>query len=118
VGNHHGDYGDNPEEEFEGDIGSGIEVGQEQGQKGGDKTGANGEYDRIDNDASESRIGVGLDVLFQSKLTKGSNTLREASKDKHDNGAYGQKPYNGNKARRQCLSGIKHLPVHLESTKQ
>ena len=118
MGNHHGDYGDDPEEELEGDIGSGVKIGQEQGQKSGDKTGANGEYDRIDNDTGESRIGVRLDVLFHSKLAKGSNALREASKDKHDNGAYGEKPHNRNKARSQCLPGIKHLAVHLESTKQ
>ena len=94
------------------DICSGIEVGQEQGEKGSDKTGANGEYDRIDNDSGEGGIGVGLDVLLQSELAKGANTLRETSKNKHDHGAYGQKTDNGNKAWRQCLPAIKHLPVH------
>ena len=46
------------------------------------------------------------------QLAKGANTLRETSKNKHDHGAYGQKTDNGNKAWRQCLPAIKHLPVH------
>ena len=118
VGDHHWDDGDDPEEEFEGDIGSGIKVGQEQSQKGGDKGGANSENNRVDNDASESRICVGLNVLFQGELAECSNTLREASENKHDHGTYSQKSDNRYKTRRQCRSGIEHFPVHFESTKQ
>jgi len=118
VGDHHRDDGNDPEHEFERDIGAGIQVGQKQGQDGGNKGGPHGEYDRIDNDAGEIGVGVRSDVLFQGEGAEGAQPLGEASKHQHDDGAYRQKPDNRNQARRQRRSRIKHRPVHFESTKQ
>jgi len=116
MGNHHRDDGDDPKQEFERDVGSGIQIGQEQGQTGSDKGGPDGEYDRIDNDAGKSGIGVGLRILFQGKTAEGSETFREAPENKHDDRAYSQKTDNYNQAWRQCRSCIKR-PVHFDSTK-
>jgi len=117
MGDHHRNDRDDTEQKFERDIASRIQVGQKQGQTGSDKGGPDGEYNRIDNDAGKFGIRVGLRVLIQGEAAEGSETLREAPEDKHDDGAYRQKTDNYNQAWRQCRSWIKR-PVHFDSTKQ
>ena len=108
VRHHHRDEGDDPEHEFERNVGPGVQVGQKQGEPRRNEGRAQGEDHRADKDLGKGRVGVGLDVFIQGECAEDAQLLAEAPQDEHDDGADREKSDNRDQARRQRRSRLLH----------
>ena len=108
VRDHHRDDGDDPEQKFEGDVRTCVQIGQEKCQSGGHHRGSEYEDDRVDDDPGQFGVGVCLDVLVQGEFAKGSQARGKAPEDQHDYGTHGQETNDGDQGRRQDRSFVDH----------
>ena len=120
VRDHHRDDRDDPEQGFERDVGSGVEIGQKECEARCHDGRADGEDRRVEEDVGKGRIRVDRDVLAQRKTADGGQALGEAAEDEHEDRADRQKSDNDYQAQRRdpCCPVHPASPVHPERTEQ
>ena len=94
MGNHHRDDGDDPEKEFEGDIGPSVHIGQKERQYRGQDGRADGKNKRVGDDLGKLRVSIGRDILVDREAVEGAEPLGKASHHEHYHGTDRQKAHN------------------------